>query len=368
MIRQLVSCRGWSSDAYWAARITTELTRSGHAATLVCRAGTEARVMSRARALGAERIETLRFGSGLAPAGDAADLRRLLAWLPGTAVVHVHRGKEHWLAALANRLSRTPRPLFRTRHIVQPIRAHALNRWLYREATAMVVTVSEAIRRQYVAADLVVPSRVVALPGGVDGARFNPAVDGSAFRARLGVRHGAALVGLVAGFRVMKGHRTMVEAAAALAGRGRAFHLALIGEGAGEPAIREAVRESGLGDRVSFVGFVDTLPQAIAAFDVAVYAPLESDGMSRTLFEYLAAGRAVVASRVGVVPEVLADGETALTVPAGEAGALAAAIERLLDDRALRERLGQAAAAACAARLSGARIAERLVALYGAAA
>jgi glycosyltransferase involved in cell wall biosynthesis len=86
--------------------------------------------------------------------------------------------------------------------------------------------------------------------------------------------------------------------------------------------------------------------------------------MSRTLFEYLAMGRAVVASRVGVVPEVLADGETALTVPAGEAGPLGAAIDRLLADRALRERLGRAAAAACAASLSGARIAERLVALY----
>ena len=118
---------------------------------------------------------------------------------------------------------------------------------------------------------------------------------------------------------------------------------------------------------MSFVGFVADLPEAMAAFDVALYAPLESDGMSRTLFEYLAAGRAVVASRVGVVPDVLTDGETALTVPAGEAGALVAAVDRLLADPALRERLGRAAAAACAARLSGARVAERLVGLYRAA-
>ena len=65
----------------------------------------------------------------------------------------------------------------------------------------------------------------------------------------------------------------------------------------------------------------DTDPaDAVAAFDVALYVPLESDGMSRVLFEYLAAGRAVIASRVGVVPEVLTDGENALLVPGGGGG------------------------------------------------
>ncbi len=87
----------------------------------------------RARESGFERIETLGFASGVKPITDASDLRRLVGWLGTTDVVHVHRGKEHWLAAMANRLSRTPRPLVRTRHIVQPIRPHALNRWLYRQ-------------------------------------------------------------------------------------------------------------------------------------------------------------------------------------------------------------------------------------------
>src|SRR5207247_10987971 len=182
----LVAWRGGSSDAYWAAGISAALERAGHDVTLVCKRGSERRVIARAREAGAGRIETLGFAGGVKPT-DVSDLRRLVGWLGTTDVVHVHRGKEHWLAALANRLSRTPRPLVRTRHIVQPVRPHALNRWLYREATTLVVTVTEAIRRQYVAAGLVPPERVVSLPGGVDAERFRPAADGGAARRALGV-------------------------------------------------------------------------------------------------------------------------------------------------------------------------------------
>src|SRR5262249_18322198 len=150
-----------------------ELERVGHDVTLVCKRGSGPRVIERARDLGVQRIETLRFASGVKPASDAGDVRRLIGWLDAADVGHVHRGKEHWLAALANRLSRTPRPLVRTRHIVQPIRPHALNRWLYRRATSLVVTVTEAMKRQYVAAELVAPDKVISLPGGVDLLRFH---------------------------------------------------------------------------------------------------------------------------------------------------------------------------------------------------
>ncbi|HET8577309.1 MAG TPA: glycosyltransferase family 4 protein [Methylomirabilota bacterium] len=363
-VLQLMSCRGWSSDAYWAARISAELERAGHEVTLVCKRGSETRVMDRARDAGAHRIETLAFAAGLRPAADLADLRRLRSLLRAGDVVHVHRGKEHWLAALAVRAWRSPRPVVRTRHIVQPIRAHPLNRWLYRRGTDLVVTVTEAIRTQYVASGLMTPERVVALPGGVDAERFDPKTDGAGFRASLPVEADIPLVGLVSGFRVMKGHLIAVEALKRLAAEGRRFRAVFIGEGALEPIVSRAAATAGLEERIAFVGFTHDLPTAMAAFDVALYPPLESDGMSRVLFEYLAMGRAVVASRVGVVPEVLADGRSALLVPAGEPGPLAAAIGRLLADSALRAKLGATAAELARTRLSGACVARKLGELY----
>ena len=366
-ILQIVSCRGWSSDAYWAARATVELERAGHDVTLVCKRRSEARVIHRARDAGVSRIETLTLTSGIGPLADVLDLRRLVAWLPAAQVLHVHRGKEHWLAALANRMSSLRRPLVRTRHIVQPVRPHALNRWLYGRATDQVVTVTEAILRQLVAGGLGVERRVVTMPGGVDVDRFRPDAGpprDHGIRATLGLPHDVPIIGLVSGFRVMKGHQTVVEAAARLAAGGRRFHLLLIGQGPFVPKVRAQVEASGLGDRISTLGFVDDLPATMAVLDVALYSALESDGMSRVLFEYLAAGVPVVASRVGVVPEILEDGRTALLVPPGEPEPLADAIARLLDDPGRRREIGAAGAALVRARYSGARLAEQLTALY----
>lgn len=363
-ILQLMSCRGWSSDAYWAASVSAELERAGHEVTLVCKRGTDARVIARVREAGVSRVDRLGFASGVKPWSDVHDLGRIRAWLARADIVHVHRGKEHWLAALANHRRARPRPLVRTRHIVQPIRPHALNRWLYRRATSLVVTVTEAIRRQYVAAGLLPPERVVALPGGVDARRFRPEVEGMGVRHALGARPGIPLIGIVSGFRVMKGHQVAIEAAARLAAAGRAFHMAFVGQGPFESRVRGAIAAAGLERSISVIGFVADLPATLAALDVALYTALESDGMSRALFEYLAMARPVVASRVGVVPEALADGRTALLVAAGEADALAAAIGRLLDDPALGRRLGAAARELVRDRWSAAALARDLADHY----
>jgi glycosyltransferase involved in cell wall biosynthesis len=255
----------------------------------------------------------------------------------------------------------------RTRHIVQPIRPHALNRWLYRSATDLVVTVTGAIRRQLLAGGLSSDDRVVALPGGVDAERYRPdarPAQGPDVRSLLEVPPGVPLIGLVGGFRVMKGHEIVVAAAARLAAAGLPFRLVFIGQGPFAERVRGLVQAAGLADRVGLLGFADNLPDMMAALDVALYSALESDGMSRVLWEYMASAVPVVATRVGVAPEVLEDGVTGLLVPAGEPVPLAAAIERLLRDPPLRTRIGAAGADLVRERFSGARLAERLTGLY----
>jgi len=363
-ILHLMSCRGWSSDAYWAARACRELERRGHAVTLGCKRGTEARVIDRAREEGVTRIERFELAGGMRLAVDGADLRRLARAFRDVDVVHVHRGKEHWLAAVAAYLTGGRRPpVVRTRHIAQAVRPHAGNRWLYRHATALVVTVSEAIRRQYLASGLMRPERVVALPGGADVDTYSPRPADPDVRKRLG-GDAQPLVGLVSGLRVMKGHQVVVDAVARLAARGVATRVVFVGRGGHESAVLTAIRRAGLEPRVRIAGFAPDLPAVMAALDVALYVPLESDGMSRVLFEYLAAGRPLIAARTGVVPEVLADDVHALLVPAGDAAALAEALARLVGDARLRARLGRAAREVALDRYSGARLAEALEAHY----
>ena len=359
-VLQLMSCRGWSSDAYWAARMTSELQSRGHDVTLGCRGGTEERVIGRARREGIDNIETFAFSSGVDPRRDVADVRRLRTWLDGVDVVHVHRGKEHWLAAVANRLAGARRPLVRTRHIVQVVRAHAGNRWLYKHATSLVIAVTEAIRGQYVAAGLIEPHRVAVLQGGADATLYRPQPVDATVRQTVGGVAGVPLVGMVGGLRYMKGHTVVVDAALRLAARGIRPRFTFVGRGAMERGIADAIKRAGLDDQFTLAGWMANLPAVMAALDIALYVPLESEGMSRVVFEYLAAARPLIASRVGVVPEILADGRHAALVSAGDPGMLADALERLLADAALRTRLGEGARALVLERYSGARVAAAL--------
>jgi glycosyltransferase involved in cell wall biosynthesis len=169
---------------------------------------------------------------------------------------------------------------------------------------------------------------------------------------------------MIAGLRVMKGHRLVVDAVGRLGEAGRAARVVFIGQGSMLEPVRAAIRGAGLEDRIALAGFVDDLPPAMAALDVVLYVPLESEGMSRVVFEYLAAGRPLIASRVGVVPEVLRDHEHALLVPAGDADALAAALRELLADAALRARLAEGGRRLVLAQFSGARVAGALEAHY----
>ncbi len=362
-ILQLVSCRGWSSDAYWAARVTRELERRGHDVTLGCRRGTERAVVDRARAEGVSRVATFEFAGGLRPGADAADLRHLRRAVAEADVVHVHRGKEHWLAVVAARLA-GGRPIVRTRHIAQAVRPHAGNRWLYGRATQLVVAVTEAIRGQCVAAGLLAPQRIVTLAGGADVDAYQPRPVRPEIRRALGGEAGRPLVGMVAGLRVMKGHRLVIEAAARLARQGIRPRIVFVGRGAMEPSLRQAITQAGLETQITVAGFAADLPAVMTALDLALYVPLESDGMSRVVFEYLAAGLPLVAARVGVVPEVLVDGEHAALVPAGDATALAATLAALLEDPARRRWLGEAGRRLVVERYSGARLAAALETHY----
>ena len=363
-ILHLMSCRGWSSDAYWAARVAHELERRGHAVTLACRRGTEESVIKRVEREGVSDVTTFRFAGGVRPVADAEDLRRLRAAARAADIIHVHRGKEHWLAAAACATLPGRRPIVRTRHIAQAVRPHAGNRWLYQRATALVITVTEAIRGQYIAAGLLPPERVLTLHGGADVETYRPRACDPTVRQVLGGARDGALVGMIGGLRVMKGHQVVIDALDRLRGDGLKLHAAFVGHGSMERPIREAITRAGLGDRVTVPGFSNDVPGAMAALDVALYVPLESDGMSRVVFEYLAAGRPLIASRVGAAAEVLVDGVHALLVPAGDADALAAALRRLLADAGLRARLGEAARRLVVERYSGARVAEALEAQY----
>lgn len=118
--------------------------------------------------------------------------------------------------------------------------------------------------------------------------------------------------------------------------------LVMVGDGPLRPTLEARARDLGLNGAVRFLGAVPRAASFLPHFDVFVLSSVW-EGMSNSLLEAMAAGRPVVATRVGGNPEVVVDGETGLLVPPRDPRALADAVLRLLGDPALAGRLGEAA-------------------------
>jgi glycosyltransferase involved in cell wall biosynthesis len=217
----------------------------------------------------------------------------------------------------------------------------------------LVVVVSEAMKDE-IAARGVDVERVLVNPNGVDTNRYSPGVDGSSVRAkyRLGER---VAVGFIGTFGPWHGAETLARAYVKL----RISHpqcddstrLVMIGAGATLDEVRRILSEAHADESTVFTGLVpqEEGPAYLAACDVLVSPHVPNPdgtpffGSPTKLFEYMAMGKGIVASRLDQIGDVLEHERTALLVPPGDVDALAAGIARLVEDRALRECLGSEA-------------------------
>ncbi len=139
--------------------------------------------------------------------------------------------------------------------------------------------------------------------------------------------------------------------------------LRLVGDGPERPAVEDAVRRGGVGDRVELVGFRTSPVDHLVDVDAFVL-PSAAEACPIALLQAMALGLPVVASRVGGVPEIVRDGVDGLLVTPGDDDALRAALTRLRDDDVLRRRLGSAAAERVRDRFTLRHCATRLVEVY----
>jgi len=160
-------------------------------------------------------------------------------------------------------------------------------------------------------------------------------------RQRLGLGEGPVAL-CVANFIRYKNHPELLEAFQRVALAIPNARLLLAGGGAGLPACRRLAARLGLGSKVEFLGLRRDIADLYAAADVVLLASRE-ESTPNTLFEAAFAGRPVVATDVGGIPELVLPGVTGCLVPVGDAAAMAAAVIELFEDRALRARMGGAA-------------------------
>lgn len=255
-------------------------------------------------------------------------------------IVNTHSSTDSWLAALALKTLQTGARMVRTRHVSAPIPANWPSRWLYRSASAHVVTTGEALRLQVMRETGLDGHRVTSVPTGLDLGRFCPG-DRLAARRRLGIGDDRLVVGVVATLRSWKGHRYLVEAFAAKARDD--WQLLIVGGGPGEANLRRQAAELGMEHKVLMPGNQADVVPWLRAMDVFALPSYANEGVPQAIMQAQACGIPVISTAVGAIPEIVADGRTGLLVAPRDAQALAGAIVRLCDDRLLCDRLASAA-------------------------
>ena len=297
---------------------------------------------------------------GLAGPGD---LWRMVRILGGARLVHIHLahpvGKYQWVAALAARI--TGRRIIATHHLAPDIRGLALgerSRELWFSAVRLMlrvinrhIAVSEYAKRILTSIYDVNPRRVSVIYVGTDPRRFAPvtAAERSHLRDELfaGVTPrfspDASLVCSVARLSPQKGLQDLVEAARQLKDDLPSARYVLIGDGEWSSKLRADIIQSGLDGIVRLAGNLPPSEVArwLQATDAFVLPSHFEGGPATALMEAMAAGCAVVGTRVSGSEELIPGPDFGVLVEARQPEGLAAAIRRLLQDPALRARLGR---------------------------
>lgn len=259
-------------------------------------------------------------------------------------VVHTHDAASQFTAALAL-LGMPHIPLLMTFHrsisMESATLADRLRNSLASSQCGAIVTGSLERREHFLSQNLVSPRKVVRIPFGIDLARFEPDPQSrEAVRRELGFGTEVTLIGSIGHFGPEKGIDLAIRAFQALQTRSLREQVGLVifGEGSHRAELERLAGDQ----RICFAGFRSDIDRYMQGLDVLLHAPRQ-EAFGLVVIEAMATGLPVVASRVGGIPELVREGSTGFLAQPENPESFAQALELLVNNRSLRNRMAQEA-------------------------
>lgn len=282
-------------------------------------------------------------------------------------VIHTHWNKDLLLAVLAKQLARRKVKILFIRHMaITRHKRDFYHRFIYRNVDKYLV-ITEQLRREAEQFLPIPAERLEVLYHGVArAAQTASAATCQQFKQQHAINAAAFSVLLPGRIEHYKGQHLLLEAIQQLQQQGLQIQVAIMGHVMDQgyfASLQQQVAKAQLNDAIHFLGFVQDPQQYYSCFDVVILTTY-AETFGLVLVEAMQAGVAVIGSNAGGVPEIIRQDETGLLFTPGDSQALAAALARLVNDRALRERLAAAGQAYASEQFSRTKHFSRLEVIF----
>jgi glycosyltransferase involved in cell wall biosynthesis len=331
VVIQVVNVRWFNATVWYGLYLAKLMQDAGHTVVVLTQGGTESHQKALEWGLDA-RPADLNTSN---PFRLAVTLCKLIALLRSLKpqIVNCHRGEGFFLWGLLKALGFGFR-LVRTRGDQRLPRADFLNRFLHARVADAVVVTNSRMARHFLTAMKTPEHKVWLIHGGVDRERFGfDAAGRERVRAEFGFGPRETVIALVGRFDKVKGQRETLEAVSRLIHKQgyRRVRLLLLGFGSatGEDEVRGWIKEFKLERFVAITGRRDDVAACLSAADLGIVASLWSETIARAALEIMAAGRPLISSDVGVMPDLL---PPEALFPAGDVDAMTRLLTRVIDD------------------------------------
>lgn len=360
-IHAILLTRGLQNDRFQSVLVTgLEGPHEGSMRDLAAKHGVRPRVL---RELGRE----------VSPVNDLRATLAMYRLIRGSRphIVHTHMAKAGTAGRVAARLAGVP-------IVVHTFHGHTFHSYWGPVKSALflgieralgrltdrVIAVGEAQKADIVSYGVAPAAKILTIPLGLE---IEPMLDAEQHRGRLraelGLNGQERLVGIVARLVPIKAHEVFLEAATRIRAAEPATSFLIVGDGERRAELETLARDLGLGGSVRFLGWRADMREVYADLDVVALCS-NNEGSPVALIEALAAGRPVVSTRVGGVPNVVQDGTSGLLVPPRDPAALAEGILALLRNTDRAAELGRAGRASVYPRHSAGRLVRDVEQLY----
>jgi glycosyltransferase involved in cell wall biosynthesis len=281
-------------------------------------------------------------------------------------IVHTHLFKSDFHGRLAARLCGVPVVVSTSHNNDVWAKQYLLGRLYGFTAglTTRIIAVSAEVRDYQIQYTGVPEEKIIVIENGVDVRRFENQGDaGGAFRDEFQIGAGVPLIGIIGRLQPQKDHENFLKAAVQIRSKLPQARFVVVGDGPLREELMSQAQTLGLGSNIIFCGIRQDIPAVMSALDILVISS-KWEGLPVTLLEGMAAHLPIVATAVGGIANVVADGESALLVPPQDYSALAAACLKMLQTPALSQALADAGYACVKSQFSLEAMIARTLNLY----